>query len=168
MKRIKFFILAGLLFLGACGYHLEGGGYVNKDITRLSVAVFENKTSETRAGISFTNQLIREIQQKTDTLVVDSAKATRKIVGTVNSITFSALARISTERVVERQVTALVDVKLVGSDGKIIWSVKNLSASESYTVASDTVNDEANKRVAVDKIAQRCSERIVSQMMANF
>jgi outer membrane lipopolysaccharide assembly protein LptE/RlpB len=169
MNVIRFFMTVCLIALvAACGYHFEGGGYINEDVTRVAVDVFENKSSETRAGMSFTNQLIREIQQKTDTLVVDSAKATRKIVGTVNAITFSALARVNTATVVERKVTALVDVQLLGPDGEILWSVKNLSAKESYTVEVDKVDDEANKREAVEKIALRSSEMIVSQMMTNF
>lgn len=159
-------LVAGLV--AGCGYHLEGGGYINEDVTRVAVDVFENKSSETRAGMSFTNQLIREIQAKTDTAVVDSAKAAFKIVGSVNAITFSALARVTTETVVERKVTALVDVQLTGPDGEILWSVKNLSSKESYTVDPNKVDDEANKREAVEKIALRSAERVVSQMMTNF
>ena len=154
--------------MAGCGYHLEGGGYINEDVTRVSVAVFENKSSETRAGMSFTNQLIQEIQAKTDTVVVDSNQAIRKITGTVNAITFSALSRITSETVVERRVTALVDVQLTGPDGEILWSVKNLSSRESYTVDPDKVDDEAKKREAVEKIALRSAERVVSQMTSNF
>lgn len=169
MKLIKFFMVAGLIALVVgCGYRLEGGGYIDGDVTRLAVEVFENKSSETRAGMSFTNQLIREIQEKTDTIVVDSDKADRKIKGIVNAITFSALARVTTETVVERQVTALVDVQLLGDDGEILWSVKNLSVRESYQVESDKVDDESNKREAIEKIALRSAEKIVSQMISNF
>jgi len=164
--------MAGLMGLvamvTACGYQLEGGGYINEDVTRLAVEVFENKSSETTAGMSFTNQLIQEIQQKTDTIVVDSSRATRKIKGTINSITFATLSRTTTQTVVERQVTALVDVQLIGPDGEILWSVKNFSSSESYMVDEDTINDESNKRAAVDKIALRSAERIVSQMISKF
>lgn len=159
-------LVAGLV--AGCGYHLEGGGYINEDVTRVAVAVFENKSSETRAGMSFTNQLIQEIQAKTDTVVVDSDKATRKITGTVNAITFSALSRTTSETVVERRVTALVDVQLTGPDGEILWSVKNLSSKESYTVDPNKVDDEANKREAVEKIALRSAEQVVSQVMTNF
>jgi len=169
MKLILIFMMAGLTaMVGACGYNFEGGGYINEGVTSLAVEVFGNNSLETRAGMSFTNQLIQEIQEKTDTVVVDSDRADHRIVGTVNAITFSALARATTETVVERRVTALVDVQLIGPDGKILWSVKNLSSRESYTVEADKADDEASKRTAVDKIALRSAERIVSQMMTNF
>ena len=160
-------VVLTVLFSG-CGYSLVGGGYLDENVTQVAVELFENKSSESRAGISFTNELIREIQTKTDTEVVDVAKSTRKISGTIKAITFATLSRSNTETVVERQVTAVMDVKLVGPDGGIIWSVKDFSANESYQVSSNTVGDEANKREAVDKIALRSAERIVSQMMSNF
>lgn len=151
-----------------CGYRLAGGGFVYNDVARVSVAIFENKSTESRAGISFTNELIREITAKTDTIVVDAANATRKISGTVQSITFSTLSRSSSEDVTERQVNAMVDVVLTGGGGKILWSVKNFSANESYEVSSSTVDDDANKREAVDLIAERVAERLVSQMTNDF
>ena len=151
-----------------CGYRLAGGGFVYNDVARVSVAIFENKSTESRAGISFTNERIREITAKTDTIIVDAGNATRKISGTVQSITFSTLSRSSSEDVTERQVNAKVDVVLTGAGGKILWSVKNFSANESYEVSSSTVDDDANKREAVDLIAERVAERLVSQMTNDF
>ena len=168
-KCITWLMVVSFLMIGpGCGYRLAGGGFVYNDVARVSVAIFENKSTESRAGISFTNELIREITAKTDTIVVDVANATRKISGTVQSITFSTLSRSSSEDVMERQVNAKVDVVLTGAGGKILWSVKNFSANESYEVSSSTVDDDANKREAVDLIAERVAERLVSQMTNDF
>jgi len=112
--------------------------------------------------------LIREITAKTDTIVVAAGNATRKISGTVQSITFSTLSRSSSEDITERQVNAKVSVVLTGAGGKILWSVKNFSAIESYEVSNSTVDDDANKREAVDLIAERVAERLVSQMTNDF
>ncbi|MCG8632875.1 MAG: LPS assembly lipoprotein LptE [Desulfobacterales bacterium] len=169
MKQLSWILMAAVMAVVAgCGYKLAGGGYLNEDVARVAVAVFENNSSESRAGISFTNELVTEITQKSDTEVVDQSKTTRVITGTIRSITFSTLSRSSTEDVTERQVTAVVDVKLSGPDGEILWSVSGFSAKESYTVSDDTVDDEANKSDAVDTIAERVAERLVSQMLSNF
>lgn len=169
MKIIGQVFLAGLITIViGCGYRLEGGGYLNDDVTRVAVDVFENKSSESRAGTSFTNELVREILQKTDTQVVDSDHTLRVIKGVVKAITFSTLSRASTESVVERLVTARVDIKLVGAGDEILWSVKDLSSSESYTVDPDKVGDEQSKQEAVDKIARRMAEQVVGRMMTNF
>lgn len=161
-------VVSCLMIGPGCGYRLVGGGFINNDVTRVAVAMFENKSTESRAGISFTNELIREITAKTDTIVVGAGNATRKISGSVQSITFSTLSRSSSEDVMEREVQAMVDVVLTGAGGKILWSVKNFSATESYTVSSSTVDDEANKREAVDLIAERVAERLVSRMTNDF
>jgi outer membrane lipopolysaccharide assembly protein LptE/RlpB len=173
MKRdngIKLFcILVGVLLLfSGCGYRLEGGGYMYQGVTRVGVAVFENRTSQTRAGIDFTNELIREIQEKTDTKVVDPSNAARRIKGVVKAITFSVLSRSSTETVVERNVTAVVDVQLLDTDDDVLWSVSNFSSSESYMVDEDKIHDEASINEAIEIIAQRIAQRLVSQMMVNF
>lgn len=166
---VAWLVVAAVLMIGpGCGYGLDGGGFINKDVPRVSVAMFENKSTESRAGISFTNELIREITAKTDTIVVGADNAARKISGTVRSITFSTLSRSSSQDVTERQVNAKVDVVLTGAGGKIIWSVKNFSATEFYNVSNIAVDDEANKQEAVDLIAERVAERLVSQMTNNF
>lgn len=170
MKQLKW-VIAGLLMVVAgagCGYHLAGGGYLNGTVTRVAVDVFENNSSEPRAGVSFTNELIQEIGVKSDTQVVDGVKAGRLITGTVKSITFSALSRSSSTEVTERQVTAVVDVKLTDAQGDILWSVKDFSARESYTTNDDSEDDDANKGEALDTIANRVAERLVSRMMNNF
>jgi len=168
-KCIAWLMIISFLMIGpGCGYRLAGGGLINNDVTRVSVAIFENKSTESRAGISLTNEMIREITAKTDTIVVGTGNATRNIYGTVQSITFSTLSRSSSEDVTERQVNATVDVVLTGVGGKILWSVKNFSATESYKVSNSSVDDEANKREAVDLIAERVAERLVSQMTNDF
>nr|WP_319492106.1 LPS assembly lipoprotein LptE [uncultured Desulfobacter sp.] len=167
-KNIVWLTVVSLLFGAGCGYRLVGGGYIKNDITRVSVAIFENNSTESRAGIAFTNELIREITAKTDSIVVDAGNAIHNISGTVQSITFSTLSRSSSEDVTERQVNATVDVVLTGAEGKIIWSVKNFSASESYNVSSRSANDEAGKREAINLIAERVAESLVARMLDDF
>ncbi len=168
MKKLLGVSLAVLCFFSSCGYQLEGGGYINENVTRVSVDMFENRSSQTRAGVTFANELTRKILEKTDTRVVDSSEATRKIVGIVKSISFATLSRSSTETVVERRITATVDVRLIGPDKKVLWSVSNLSSKEDYTVSESNVDNEASIREAVEKIAERSAEKVVSQMMLNF
>jgi len=166
MKR--FLMICLFFFIAACGYQFEGGGYINKDVTRVAVRVLENKTSETGADVIFTNALIREILQKTDTKVVDEATATAVIEGTVKSVTFAALSRATVESVIERGISATMDIQMVNKDGKVIWSAMDLSSTESYATSQDKAADEGNKGTALEKIATRSAERIVSRMLSNF
>ncbi len=141
---------------------------MDKNITRVAVRVYENKSSETGAGLSFTNALVQEILQKTDTKVVDESVANHIIEGRIEAITFSTLSRSTTDSVLERRVSAIIDLKIKNKNGGIIWSIKNFSSNEDYTVSSNATDDEANKRQAVDKIAQRSAEHLVSKMLNKF
>jgi hypothetical protein len=70
--------------------------------------------------------------------------------------------------VIERRITASVDIKLINQDGQIIWTVKNFTSDEEYKVSEDTIADESNKRAAVEKISIRIAEKLVSKMLNNF
>ncbi len=169
MKLFKWIVPVLILgFATACGYHFEGGGYINEDIPRVAVKIFENKSSETGAGVTFTNALIEEIFRKTDTKVVDKDLAEFIIEAQINAITFSTLSRSTTESVTERRVTAVVDMKIKDKSDTVIWSVKNFSSNDEYTVSDDTIVDDSNKTEAINKISVRTAERLVSKMLSNF
>lgn len=161
-------LLFSSLLVSSCGYQFEGGRYLYENVPDVAVSVMENKSSESGAGITFTNALIREIIEKTDTKVVDASEASMILKGSVNSITFSTLSRSTSESAIERNVSATIDIKLLDRDGAIIWSVKGVSSDEAYTVSEDAIADETNKREAVDIIADRSAEKVVSKMTANF
>ena len=169
MKKFKWMIpLFGLLLTAACGYHLEGGGYLNQDVTRVAVNVFENRSSETGAGIIFTNALVEEIIRKTDTRVVDDAMADFVIDAQINAITFSTLSRSTTDNVTERRVTAVVDLKIKDKNNDVVWSVKGFSSDDEYEVSNDAAVDDANRVEAIEEIARRSAEQLVSKMVSNF
>jgi outer membrane lipopolysaccharide assembly protein LptE/RlpB len=169
MKNLKWIITAIVaVMLSACGYQFEGGGYLADDVKRVYVDGFENKSSETGAGIAFTNALIEEIIRISDTRVVDKDQAEFIIQAQVNSITFSVLSRSTTDAVTERRASASVDLKILDKDNEIVWSVKDFTIREDYSVSDDVVTDEANKADAVAKIAVKSAEQLVSRMLSNF
>jgi len=169
MKKLKWILYAAMaLFFASCGYQLEGGGYVSNGVSLVAVRALENKTSETGAVVAFTNAIIREIIQKTDTRVVDESRATAFLEGTIKKITFTALSRSSTESVLERRIVATMDLKLISRDDEVIWSVTDLTSYEDYKVSSDKVTDEGNKKAGVEKIAIRIAEKLINKLTNNF
>lgn len=169
MKNLKLILSALLFVLTSCGYQFEGRGYLNSDVTHVAVEMMDNKSSATGAGVAFTNALIKEIVEKTDTKLVDDAtKADAVLQGRVNSITFATLSRSTTESVVERRISASVDMQLVDKDGQIVWSVKDLTSRDEYKVSEDKITDNSNKKDAVLKIATRNAEKAVIRMMNKF
>ena len=169
MKNLKLILSVLLFVVTSCGYQFEGGGYLNSDVTHVAVEMMDNKSSATGAGVVFTNALIKEIAEKTDTKLVDDAtKAVAVLKGRINSITFATLSRRTTESVVDRRISAKVDMQLVDKDGKIVWSDKNFTSREEYKVSKDKITDDSNKRDAVVKIATRNAEKVIIRMMNKF
>jgi outer membrane lipopolysaccharide assembly protein LptE/RlpB len=168
MKKLKLLLFILLSILVSCGYQFEGGGYIKNDVTSVAVKMMDNNSSQTSAGITFTNAFIREIQEKTDTIVVDDAGTATFLKGKINAITFATLSRSTTESVLERRATASVDIQLIKNDGEIIWSVKDFTFDEEYQVSEDGVTDESNQKIVVDALASRIAEKLVSRMLNNF
>jgi len=170
MKNLKkiFACLFVLVSFVSCGYQFEGGGYIKDDVTLVAVKAFDNQSSESGAGIKFTNALIQEILQKTNTKVVDVSRASAVLTGTIKTITFSTLSRSSVETVVDRRIFATVDVNLVDKNDEVIWSVKDFTTYEDYTVSSDKITDTNSRKEAGDKIALRMAEQLVSKLQVNF
>lgn len=160
-------LLLILLFTG-CGYTLSNSGPLPGNVSRISVTMFENHSFETGAESIFTSALIKELLQKSDAMVVDRKRAEAIITGTVRSITVGALTRTADDTVLERQVSAVIDLDMVNLNGEVIWTVRNFSSNEVFTAMSDNALDEAGKREAIEKIADRISERIVDRMRDRF
>ncbi len=172
MKKLKWMVhvcgVVVILSIMSCGYRFEGGGYLKETVKQVAVQVFKNQSTETGADLTFTNALIQEIIEKTDTRVVDEEIADTFIRGSVKSITFDTLSRSTSESVLERRVSATVDVQLVDKEGEIIWSVTNFATKEDYTVSEDQITDDSNKKQAMEKIALRTAEKLVSKLLINF
>ncbi len=169
MKLFKWNIILGVvLVFASCGYHFEGGGFINEDIQNISVQVLNNRSSESGIEVVFTNALIKQILQVTDTKVTKVDQSTHVLEGTVNAITFQTLSRSTTESVVERRITAILDLRIIDNSGNTLWSVKDFSTTEEYTVSADNVTDENNKRIAVNEIADKAAEKLVGKMLNTF
>ncbi|ACN15810.1 hypothetical protein HRM2_27180 [Desulforapulum autotrophicum HRM2] len=166
------FVIRGLLalvfILSGCGYTLSNGGTLPGKVTRVAVTMFENQSFESGAETTFTSSLMKELLQKSSAMVVERNGADAVITGTIRSITIAAFTRTADDEVVERQVSAVIDLDMVDANGETLWSVHNFSAKEVFTVTSFNLLDEAAKAEAIERIATRVSERIVDQMRDGF
>ncbi len=166
LKPVIFLLL--LLLPASCTYQFESGGLINGDISGVAVHIIDNDTQEKGAGFALTNAFIQEIMGKTDTTVVKDRGSDAVLKGKINSITFAAVSRSTTESVLERRVTANVDMQLIDSSGEIIWAVNDFTCSEAYLISESKLEDESNKKAAVDKISKRIAERLTSRMLNKF
>ena len=109
MKKIIVYISFVVLFV-SCGYKFDGVGYVRDNISLISVKVLDNNTSQANAQIAFTNSLIQEIIEKSNTKVVDINSAQAVLDG-------SSIEQIrSSETLKENIRSGMTDIESVIAD----------------------------------------------------
>ena len=153
-----------LVLVGGCGYHVQGNASLPAGIKTVHVTLFENRTGESGAENTFTNAFIKELLMKTDAQVTDEAHAGGFITGTIRSISVGDLTRSSEDAILQAQVRAIIDLSMADDKGDVVWQVKGYSDQKVYTPSSSNATDEFAKQEAVEEIAERLSEKLISSM----
>ena len=157
-----------LIFVTSCGYKFAGGGLLPGKTKFVAVKMFENKSSETGAENIFANALSNELMEKSDSQVVDFEKADAYFSGIVKSVSISTLTRTSADAVIERKVSAVIDLKMIDKDGELLWFVKDFQGREEFQVTTENITDMALRTLALEKIAERIAQKVVSRMLDDF
>ncbi|MCD4743482.1 MAG: hypothetical protein K8R67_13520 [Desulfobacteraceae bacterium] len=88
--------------------------------------------------------------------------------GVVKSVSISTLTRTTSDAVIERKVSAVIDLKMIDKDGNILWFVKDFSGREEFQVTTENITDMASRTIALRKIAERIAQKAVSRMLDDF
>ncbi len=170
MKKIILLIALVLLLssLASCGYKFAGGGLLPGNTKRVAVKMFENNTSESGVENIFVSALSAELMKKSDSEVVNIEDSDAYFKGIVKSISISTLTRTAADAVIERKITAVIDLKMVDGEGNILWSIKDFKGREEYQVTTENLTDMASRTEGLTKIAERIAEKVVSRMLDDF
>ena len=163
-------MLLAAVFLAGCGYHFKGKtNNLPKDITKISIPVFVNETTETNIETFFTNALISQFVRSKELKLVDTKNADAVIHGTIKDFRLETLTYSPDGKVSEYRVTVVMDVSLIRtSDKKVIWRGKNMHEFEDYDASNETLTNEARKQEAAVKISKFMAELIHDRMLENF
>ena len=156
------------IFLTGCGYRFAGGGSLPAGIQTIAVNILKNRTSETGLENIVTNDLIYEFIRKGKTVEKNSKKADAVLSGTIESSHITTISRQSQQSPLERQIEITVNLKLTGSDARVIWSASRISDYEAYKVASNKQATDMNKRRAIETLSKRLAEKIHNRLTENF
>jgi len=168
-NKINIRIVFCLLFVfSSCGYSFRGGGNLPEGIKSLSIKMLENRTSETGAENIFTNDLIYEITGFGKVVLTKGDNADGILTGVIKSMRIHAISRRDSYSSLERRVFVTLSLKLTDPTGRVIWSVKDLSANEDYIVLSDKQATERNRREAVKTLSKRLAEKIYNRLTDDF
>ena len=159
-----------LLLLTACGYHFAGSGKFPAGVSRIFIAILENRSAETGVESTFTNDLIYEFtRNRPESLAQERSAADGILSGTIVSLPVENISRSSVSTGVERRVTGTLNLRLESPDGRILWSSGNIVERQSYAVVNGnkTATDQ-NKSDAIAVLSGKLAESAFSQLTDAF
>lgn len=156
------------LLLVACGYKFTGGGNLPQNVQTVFVSVFENRSGTIALENSLTNNLINEFISKRPQALAKQEQAEAILSGTIMSVRRGTIARTGLDQPLERRVTLVIDVALTDRSGEVIWSGRNVSASQAYEVEGDSAATQQNEREALEYITELLAERVYNRLTDDF
>lgn len=161
---------ASVVLVTACGYHFVGGGKFPGGVSRIFITMLDNRSSETGVESTFTNDLIYEFtRNRKEAVAKDRASADAILSGTIVRISAQNVSRSSVSTALEREVTGVLNLRLVTPGGQTIWSSGNLSERQAYSVVSENKTEtNQNKSEAIREVSRKLAESGFSLLTDNF
>ena len=170
-------VLAGiavlLLVTAGCGYHTGGQAVrLPTDLHTLYVPTFINGTSIYRIEQTITEDVIRELHDRTHYRVVTTnadGAADATLNGTVTSAIIVPMTYDpATGRISSGMVAVTMKASLVTSKGKVLWENPNYVYREQYQVSRDAPSFLEEEEPALGRIAQSFAKTLVSDILEAY
>jgi hypothetical protein len=166
-------IVALLLAFGGCGYHTGGQAVrLPTDLHTLYVPTFVNGTSIYRIEQTITEDVIRELRNRTHYRVVTTNQdgdADATLTGTVTAAIISPMTYDpATGRISSGMVTVTMKASLVTRKGKVLWDNPNYLYREQYQVSRDAPSFFEEEEPAVGRIANNFAQTLVSDILEAY
>jgi outer membrane lipopolysaccharide assembly protein LptE/RlpB len=167
IRQIGFALLMAAVLAG-CGYRFAGSGKMPGDINGLFVALFDNRTNETRLGNLMTDAIIFEFTRNAKELMVDENSADAVMQGVIKAISTTPVARVGQTTTAQSRVTVSLDVAIIGKEGNRIWSGANIQTNQAYDVTPAKQLTERNRRDALVLLSEKMAEYLYNRLTDDF
>ena len=174
LNKKVFIALILILLIGpllSCGYRFSPGGEnIDPAIQRIYIDNLGNRTSEANIESIFRNSLIDQFRHSSRFKLAESRDQADAILrGSIVSLTTSHLSYTSTNVAREDRVTAILEATFEARSKEIIWQNNGFSWYADYLLdpANPGLTD-ANRRVAIQKLANETGDRIYRAIMSGF
>ena len=162
-----------LLATAGCGYHTGGQAVrLPTDLHTLYVPTFVNGTSIYRIEQTITEDVIRELRDRTHYRIVTSNEdgaADATLHGTVTAAIITPLTfDPATGRISSGMVSVTVKASLVTSKGKTLWENPNYLYREQYQVSRDAPSFFEEEEPALGRIARSFAKSLVSDILEAY
>lgn len=164
-------LLFCLALVAACGYRfIPDGEAIDKNIQKIFVDVFANKTSEANVENLFRAAFIDQvIQGRRFKLAGSPGEADAILRGSIESLTAAALSLQATSLAAEDRITVVLSLTLEAQNPKkILWSNSSFPGTQDYSMGNNLSVAQANKNNALIKLSSDTAERAYRLMMSGF
>jgi outer membrane lipopolysaccharide assembly protein LptE/RlpB len=164
-------LLAAVLTEAGCGYALVGRSSTLPDNIRIvQFTTLENQTQRVQLEQRFSGEIARELASRGRFQVQASAAgADAELTGAVLAfnlfpVAFDAQGRATDYQV---QVTARVSLKTI-PDGKVLWENPAYTFRDNYSYAATAASYVDLENDAIDRVAGRFAQALVTSMLEGF
>ena len=166
--------LALLLTTVGCGYHAATSGLSSQlpaSIHSIYVPAFANKTTAYNVDTLVTQQVVRELENRTKYKIVLSARddADATLAGTILSEKSSPLTYDSkTGRASSALVIVTASLRLTDRHGKVLYENAQYSFREQYQVSRELSSFFQEDSAAIERISRDFARQAVSDILEAF
>jgi outer membrane lipopolysaccharide assembly protein LptE/RlpB len=164
-------LLCCFLLVVACGYRfIPDGEAIDKNIQKIFVDVFVNKTSEANIENSFRTAFIDRVTQGQRFKLAESpGEADAILKGSIESLNAAPLSYQATNLAAEDRITVVLSLTLEAQNPKnVIWANSSFSGTQDYSMGNNLSVAQANKKNALIKLSNDTAERAYRLMMSGF
>lgn len=163
-------ILTLSLVASSCGYSLVGR--TSTLPPSIKVVQFETLTNQTsRVGVEqrLSREIARELASRGRFRVQPGASgADAALTGAVTGFDLYPVAFDELGRAREYQVRITARVSLKAADEKVIWENPSYSFQDNYSFATSAASYVDRENEAIDRVAERFAESLVSNLLEGF
>jgi hypothetical protein len=166
-------VIALLLTSTGCGYHTAGQAVrLPTDLHTLYVPTFVNGTSIYRIEQTITEDVIRELRDRTHYRIVTTNQdgdADATLTGAVTAALITPMTYDpATGRISSGMVTVSMKASLVTKKGKVLWDNPNYLYREQYQVSRDAPSFFEEEEPALGRVANNFAQALVSDILEAY
>ena len=164
-------LLAAVLALAACGYHLSGhGSTLPPTVKSVGIPVFDNKTSRPELEQRVTEHVVDEFTSRGRVRILPGEEGADAVLrGTL--FTYTTTPVILNEQGRARRYEILITARVVLSQAatdKVLWEDDHFLFKRQYDVPETSITFTDQEIVAIDEVATDFARSVVTSILEGF
>lgn len=159
---------AGLLVLAGCGYRFGSSGVLPGDVSRLQIAMFENRSAEMGLENLITGALTHEFRMRRKSVLAVDADADGVLKGVITAVRVDTISHQGLAAGGEQRIHVALDATLTDANGITVWSIRHLTESEAFRAGFDPEVNRVYQEEALHRLSRRLAETLYGNLTGGF